>query len=56
VLKDAGPHNGQASRLAVAAIVLALVFVVMALVGPLISGEIRQPSNVPPIVLLFRAR
>jgi len=55
VLKGADPQHGQASRLAVAAIMLAVVFVAMALIGPLLSGEIRQPSNLPPIVLLFRS-
>ena len=53
MLKNAGPDKGQASRLAVAAVALALVFAAMAVVGPLLSGELRQP---PPIVLLFQAR
>jgi hypothetical protein len=56
VLKDAGPGRDQASRLAVAAIMLAVVFVAMAIVGPLLSGELRKPSNLPPIVLLFTAK
>jgi hypothetical protein len=51
VLKGAGPGNDQLSRLAVAAIMLAVVFAAMAIVGPLLSGEGR--SNLPPIVLLF---
>jgi hypothetical protein len=56
VLKGADPHHGQASRLAVAAIMLAVVFVAMALIGPLLSGELRDRSHLPPIVLLFEAR
>jgi hypothetical protein len=53
MLKGAGPGHDQASRLAVAAIMLAVVFAAMAVIGPLLSGELHQRSNLPPIVLLF---
>jgi hypothetical protein len=53
MFKGAGPGNDQASRLAVAAIMLAVVFAAMAIIGPLLSGEDRQ---LPPIVQLFTAK
>lgn len=49
MLKGAGPGNGQASRLAVAAIMLAVVFFAMALIGPLLSPGGADQSKLPPL-------
>jgi len=56
MIKGAGPESGQGSRLAICAILLALVFVAMAIVGPLLTPEQPGQSRLPPIVLLFQSR
>lgn len=53
-MNDAG-HGGQAARLAVAAIMLGLVFVAMALVVPLLSPGGAEPSKLPPLVRVLMA-
>jgi hypothetical protein len=54
--KGAGPESGQASRLAVAAIMIALVFAVMALIGPLLSPGGTDQSKLPPLFQVLAAR
>jgi hypothetical protein len=56
MIKGAGPDNGQASRLAVAAIMIAVLLVAMAIIGPLLTPEAPGQSRLPPIVLLFQSR
>jgi hypothetical protein len=50
MLKDAGPGSGQGSRLAVAAIMVALVCAAMALIGPLLTPGIPGQSRLPPLI------
>jgi hypothetical protein len=56
VLKDADPHHGQGSHLAVCAILIGVLLVAMAIVGPLLTPEQPGQSRLPPIVLLFQSR
>jgi hypothetical protein len=53
---DPGPGGGQASRLAVAAIFLAVVFAAMALIGPLLTPEYPGQSRLPPLFQALAAR
>lgn len=54
MMNDTG-HGGQASRLAVAAIVLAVVFVAMSVIGPLLSPGGVDQSKLPPLVQVLMA-
>ena len=56
MIRDSGPDNGQASRLAVAAILIALVFAAMALIGPLLTPEMPGESRLPPLFQVLAAR
>lgn len=54
--EDPGPGAGQASRLAVAAIMLAVVFVAMALIGPLLTPGLPGQSKLPPLFQVLASR
>jgi hypothetical protein len=56
MLKESGPGGGQASRLAVAAIMLALVFAAMALIGPLLTPGLPGESKLPPLIQVLASR
>ena len=56
MIKDADPRNGQAGRLAVAAIMLALVFAAMTVVGPLLSRPLPGQSRLPPLFQVLWSR
>jgi hypothetical protein len=56
MIKGAGPDNGQASRLAVAAVMIAVVFVAMALIGPLLTPGLPGESKLPPLVQVLMSR
>jgi hypothetical protein len=56
MIKGAGPDRGQGSHLAVCAILIGLLLVAMAIVGPLLTPEQPGQSRLPPIVLLFQSR
>jgi hypothetical protein len=56
MINDAGPGNGQASRLAVAGILIALVFAVMALIGPLLTPDFPGQSRLPPLIQVLMSR
>jgi hypothetical protein len=53
---DPNSGGGQASRLAVAAIVLAVVFAAMALIGPLLTPGVPGESRLPPLIQVLAAR
>jgi hypothetical protein len=56
MIRDSGPDKGQASRLAVAAVMIALVFAAMALIGPLLSPEQPGQSRLPPLIQVLMSR
>ena len=56
MIKGAGPGNGQAGHLAVAVILIALMFAAMAMIGPLLSPDIPGQSKLPPLVQVLMAR
>jgi len=56
MIKGAGPGGGQAGHLAVAAILIVLLFAVMATIGPLLTPGGAQQSRLPPLVQVLMAR
>jgi hypothetical protein len=56
MIKGSGPRNGQGGHLAVAAILIALMFVAMALIGPLLSPAAPGQSKLPPLFQVLAAR
>ncbi|HEY4030768.1 MAG TPA: hypothetical protein VGM25_10520 [Caulobacteraceae bacterium] len=56
MFKDAGPGGGQAGHLAVAAILIAVMFVAMSLIGPLLAPGGPDHAKLPPLVQVLMAR
>ena len=56
MVKGSDPGSGQASHLAVAAVVLVLIFAAMTMVRPLLNPEVPQQSNLPPLFQALKAR
>jgi len=54
--EDPRSGRGQGAHLAVAAIVLALVFVMMALIGPLLTPGLPGQSKLPPLIQVLASR
>lgn len=50
MIRNAGPGSGQAGRLAVAAIMIVVIFVAMAIIGPLLTPPVPGQSRLPPLV------
>ncbi len=56
MIDHSGPGGGQAGRLAVAAILLAVLFAAMALIGPLLTPGEPGESRLPPLFQVLAAR
>ncbi len=56
MIKGAGPGRGQGAHLAVCAILIALLFMAMAIVGPLLTPEAPGQSRLPPLFQVLADR
>ena len=56
MIKDVGPGGGQAGHLMVAAIMIGVLLVAMAMIGPLLAPGGAEHSRLPPLIQVLMAR